>query len=106
MSKLIYMNNIYGHVEQIAGVKLSCTQARQGQFNPPVIGPTDITYSDKDAVQKDFVQQRGLDIVDDKPTGDIRKLQQNGVLDPPISGPARVNNADASEAGSAFYDES
>lgn len=105
IAKVIYMRNIYGHVEQIDGVKLSCTQARQGQFTAPQVGPTDTAFSDKDAVQRNFTQQRGADKVDDKPTGDKRALQQNGVLEPPIGGPARVSNPDADPAGSGFYDE-
>ena len=105
VAKVIYMRNIYGHVEQIDGVKLVCTQARQGQFTAPQIGPTDTAFSDPDAVQREFVQKRGMDIVDDKPTGDIRKLQENGVLDKPISGPAKVNNVENDPAGAGFYDE-
>jgi hypothetical protein len=105
IAKVIFMRNIYGQVEQIDGVKLVCTQARQGQFTAPQVGPTDIAFSDKDAVQREFVQKRGLDKVDDKPTGDVRKLQENGVLDKPISGPARVNNVDGDIAGDGFYDD-
>ena len=105
VAKLIYMRNIYGHVEQIDGVKLVCTQARQGQFVAPQVGPTDTEYSDKDAVQTEFTQKRGFDVVDDKPTGDIRKLQENGVLDKPISGPAKINNVDGDIAGEGFYDD-
>jgi len=105
ISKYIPLKSIYGHVEDIDGIKLECTQARQGQFTAPQVGPTSRAYSDKDAVQTEFVQQRGLDKVDDKATGDIRALQENGVLDPPISGAARVNNTSNDPAGDGFYDE-
>lgn len=102
VSKLINMGNIYGQVENSSGYKLVCTQARTGQFNPPHIGPTDIQYSDKDAVQKDFTQQRGAKVVNDKATGDVRALQENGVLEP-IAGPQSVNSKDADPAGESFY---
>lgn len=105
ISKLINMGNIYGHVENSSGYKLVCTQARTGQFNPPHVGPTDTQFSDKDALQTDFIQQRGSAVVDDKPTGDVRALQQNGVLEP-IVGPAQVNNKNGDPAGESFYDES
>ena len=42
------------------------------------------------------------------PTGDIRELQQNGVLTKPISGPAEVSPAGDPDRmlGLSFYDES
>lgn len=93
------MRQIYGHAEQIDGYKLICTQARQGQFFTKKVGPADGLH---DEVQKEFVQQRGLPIVDDKPTGDVRALQQTGQLDRPVDGPARVIET---TEGSTFYDE-
>lgn len=93
------MRQIYGHAEQIDGYKLLCTQARQGQFISKRFAPADDGF---DAVQKEFVQQRGLPIVDDKSTGDVRALQQTGQLDRPIDGPARIIET---HEGSEFYDE-
>lgn len=106
IAKVIQLKNIFGQVEQIDGVKLECVQARIGQFNPTVIGPTEITFTDPDAIQRDFKQTRGADVVDDVNTGDKRALQDNGVLDKPISGPAKVNSQNTPETGSTFYDES
>jgi hypothetical protein len=102
ISRMDKMRQIYGHAEQIDGYKLMCTQARQGQFNAKRVGPTEDVYNDPDAVQKEFVQQRGLPLVDDKPTGDVRALQQNGQLDRPVDGPARV--VETSD-GSKFYED-
>lgn len=93
------MRQIYGHAEQIDGYKLMCTQARQGQFSAQRLGPADGPY---DAIQKEFVQQRGLPVVDDKPTGDVRALQETGQLDRPIDGPAKIIET---REGSTFYDE-
>ena len=107
INKVIQMRNIYGLAEQIDGVKVVCTQAREGQFYAKIVGPTETTFSDKDAIQRNFSQTRGADVVDEKQTGDKRALQENGVLDKPISGPAKVNHADDNdpESGSSFYDE-
>jgi hypothetical protein len=92
------MRNIYGEVEHHDGIKVECTQARQSQFNTKINGPTDIKYTDKDAVQNSFKQQRGYAKIDDKLTGDKRELQQNGTLTEPINGPAAVVDG-------SFYDD-
>jgi hypothetical protein len=96
------MRQIYGHAEQIDGYKLICTQAREGQFKAPRVAPFEGPYTDESAVQEEFVQQRGLPIVDDKETGDKRALQETGQLDRPVDGPARVVRTNE---GSSFYDE-
>lgn len=99
------LNPIYGMVEQLDGIKLECVQARIGQFNPKKLGPTDRAFSDTDAVQTEFTQQRGQEMVDDKPTADKRDLQQNDVLDKPITGAKSINNKNGTKSGSSFYDE-
>ena len=80
-------------------------QARKGQFNAQVIGPTDESYSDPDAIQKDFSQQRGFKRdAFGKETGDIRNLQSNGVLTEPITGPSSISEkGDPQGVGSSFY---
>lgn len=95
------LRNIYGHAETLDGFKLNCIQARKGQIDPPQVGPSDIAYSDEDAVQKDFEQTRGNKLIDGQETGDKRALQENGVLEPPITGPARV--VEDEKTGSDFY---
>lgn len=102
-----FMRNIYGMPEHKDGVKIVGTKARAGLFDAPVIGPTDISKADPDAVQTTFVQQRGS-LLDENgnPTGDKRDLIENGVLEAPLTGPKEVSSkGDETGAGSAFYDE-
>lgn len=102
-----FMRNIYGMPEHKDGVRLIGVKAREGLFNAPVLGPTDISYTDDDAVQKQFYQQRGNSVDQNgDPTGDKRDLVENGVLDKPLTGPKEVSErGDSTAAGSAFYDE-
>jgi len=102
-----YMRTIYGQAENIDGVSLIGTRVRESQFKALTNGPTDIKYTDSDAIQETFVQQRGAatDSNGDQ-TGDVRDLVKNGVLDEPLTGPKQVSPAgDSTGAGSAFYDE-
>ena len=81
-------------------------RVRESQFKAPTIGPTDNKYSDQNATQDTFVQQRGAAENKEGPTADIRDLVKNGVLDPPISGPKEVSDlGDSTGVGTAFYDE-
>ena len=101
-----FMRNIYGMPEHKDGVKIVGTKARQGLFDTKVIGPTDISYTDPDAVQETFVQQRGIDEDPNNPNGDVRDLVKNGVLDEPLSGQKEVSpKGDTTGAGSSFYDD-
>ena len=101
-----FMRNIYGMPEHKDGVRIIGTKSRQAQFEAPIIGPTDISYSDPDAVQNVFVQQRGVDNDPNNPNGDVRDLVKNGVLDGPLTGPKEVSEkGDSTDAGSSFYDE-
>ena len=101
------MRNIYGMPEHKDGVKLVGVKAREGLFSAPIIGPTDISYTDSDSVQTDFHQQRGESI--DKNgtfTGDKRDLVSSGVLEKPLTGPKQVSDlGDPNGVGSSFYDE-
>ena len=100
-------NTIYGQVEHKGFMTITGKQARKGQFSSHVFGPTDESYSDPDAVQTDFFQQRGFASNKEGETGDIRALQENGVLENPITGPAEVSSqGDPENVGSSFYDES
>jgi len=97
-------NTIYGQIEHKGFTTITGKQARKGQFDSHVFGPTDEGYSDPDAVQNTFVQQRGFEMNKEGVTGDVRELQKRGVLDKPISGPAEVSEkGDSQGAGSAFY---
>ena len=85
-------------------MKLVATQARIGQIDKTPIGPTDEGYSDPDAVQKTFVQQRGFAENAEGPTGDSRALIEQGKTElPPKPAPAQVSPDGIS---SSFYDES
>jgi len=98
-------STIYGQIEYSTGYILSCKQARKGLINKIPHGPTDESYSDPDATQKVFVQQRGFKENRLGPTGDERTLIAQGKLDLPISNePAEVSPRGSDDGyGSAFY---
>lgn len=107
VTERVFMRNIFGMPEHKDGVKLVGVKAREGLFVAPVVGPTDIGYTDADAVQKEFTQQRGEAFdKNGEATGDRRDLVDNGVLDKPLTGPKEVSEkGDSTGAGSSFYDE-
>jgi hypothetical protein len=101
-----FMRNIYGMPEHKDGVKLVGARVRESQFKALVIGPTDISRPEADAVQTTFVQQRGAAVNKEGDTADVRDLVRNGVLDEPLTGPREVSSlGDGPGVGSAFYDE-
>ena len=98
---------IFGQIEHKVYITITGKQSRKGQFLSKIFGPTSEAYSDADAVQNTFVQQRGFEKNRLGATGDVRDLQKNGVLDAPLTGPAEVSPAgDPDSVGSSFYDES
>jgi hypothetical protein len=103
------VKNIWGQAEHKQGLKITGTKVRESQFKEKFFGPTDIAFTDPDAVQKTFVQQRGRAETSEGLTGDKRDLQEQNVLEP-LSGPKEVSEqgavSDNSRYGSAFYDES
>jgi len=100
-------DTIFGQIEHKSFITITGKQSRKGQFLSKVFGPTSERYSDSDAVQDTFVQQRGFEKNNLGKTGDVRALQQNEVLDAPITGPAEVSpSGDPDSVGSSFYDES
>lgn len=107
ITERVFMRNIYGMPEHKDGVKLVGVKAREGLFTAPLVGPTDIRYTDADAVQTEFHQQRGEHVdANGNATGDKRDLVENGVLDKPLTGPKEVSDlGDPNKVGSAFYDE-
>lgn len=98
-----FIDNIFGQTEYYTGIKLTGKQARKGQINVPVIGPTSEEYSDDDAVQTEFEQQRGLAEDSDGNKVDTRALQDK--IGEPITGPAGVKDPDETDevVDSAFY---
>jgi hypothetical protein len=107
ITEVMIMKTIFGQVENKDGVKIVGTKVREGQFKALVKGPTDRIYSDPDAIQTTFEQQRGFEENSQGPTADSRALVEAGALDVPISKPRKVNEAggalDNSTHGSSFY---
>lgn len=100
-------DTIFGQIEYKSYITITGKQSRKGQFLSKIFGPTSERYSDSDAIQDTFVQQRGYSSNSQGATGDVRALQNNGVLTTPISQPAEVSpSGDTTGAGSSFYDES
>jgi len=95
---------VYGQIEHSMGVHVICKQARQGSIDIDPLGPTSEQWTDPGAIQDTFVQQRGFSDNRLGETADVRNLQQNGVLEAPITGPAEVSPS-AGGISSSFYDE-
>ena len=87
---------MFGQVEHITGYRIVGKQARQGLINKPRLGPTGEQYLGDDAVQQEFVQQRGSSTM-----GDRRELVNDGVTESPLGGPQRVKKSGDSNSG--FY---
>ncbi len=102
-----FLRNIYGLPEHKDGIKIVGTKARDTQFKALVIGPTDISRPEADAVQTTFHQQRGRVVNAEGVTGDKRELQKEEILGEPISGPKEVSpRGDTTDSGSSsFYGE-
>ena len=106
VTSAVIETNAFGQIEHSIGTKVTGKQARLGQIDKPAIGPTSEAYSDADAIQETFVQQRGLEENKLGKTGDKRQLQEDGKLDKPLSEPAEVSpRGDDSNINSSFYDE-
>jgi len=96
---------LMGQIEYKGFTTISGKQARKGQFITKIFGPTSEKYSDPNAIQDTFTQQRGYPTNQEGETGDIRALRKTGVLDDPITGPKSVSDkGDTTGAGSSFYD--
>ena len=99
-------STIYGQIEHSVGLTATWKQARKGAIDRRPYGPTAQEYTDNDAIQKEFVQQRGQPKNRLGDTNDIRELQQNGKLDSPLTSPKEISPAgDSVTGGSSFYDE-
>jgi hypothetical protein len=97
-------NVIFGQIEHGQYITVTGKQSRKSNFITKIFGPTSEEYTDDDAVQETFVQQRGFEDNRLGKTADRRELQENGVLDKPISKPKEVSKkGDSSNAGSSFY---
>lgn len=100
-----YDQIIFGQIEYATGWRLTCTQARIGQIDKMPVGPTSEEYSDPDAVQETFVQQRGLEQNRLGETGDVRDLIKKGKIEAPEK-PAEVSTKGSpNKIESSFYGE-
>lgn len=99
--------NIYGQIEYDDGIELTARQVRRDNFSVRPPGPLEEKYSDEDAVQDTFVQQRGFSENREGETGDKRDLIDKGVLETPdITKPAEVSSRGTSgNSSNAFYGE-
>ena len=100
ITSFIEDKQVYGQIEHKIGFKITGKQARKGQINIRPEGPLDEKYTDEDAVQQEFVQQRGQTENELGETGDKRALQEQGKLDKPE--PRKVSKDGIS---SSFYGE-
>lgn len=97
--EILTVNNdsqVYGQIEHVTGFVLLGRTARKGQLDVRPIGPTEERYSDPDAVQENFTQQRG-----NKSKGDKRQLVSDGTISPPVTGAKSINKIVSNK--SSFY---
>ena len=100
-----YIKTIYGEAEHKTGIKISGVRARQDVFEAPLLGPTDISYTDPEGTQHAFYQQRGFARdANGEDTNDVRELVRDGVLDAPLTGPKQISpKGETKGDGSSFY---
>ena len=100
-TSIIYDKLIYGQIERIASIKVTAKQTRLQHINVRPLGPIDEGYTDSDAIQTTFEQQRGTN------ESDIRRLRKDGILEDPITGPKKVapdgTEKSVNGIGSSFY---
>ncbi len=94
---------IFGQVEYKTGIKLACKQARKGQIDVLPIGPTDESLPEEDAVQKEFVQQRGKETNRLGNTGDTRALITQKKIEAPEKVVEVSEKGDEASISSSFY---
>ena len=100
-TSIVYDKLVYGQIERVVSMKVNGKQTRMHQIAKRPQGPTSEEHTDQDAIQTTFEQQRGI------PDHDVRRLQDDGIIDKPISGPRKVapdgTQRSTSGVGSSFY---
>ena len=100
-TSIIYDKLIYGQIERVASMKVTGKQTRIHQVALHPHGPLGEQFSDQDAILTTFEQQRG------KPDHDVRRLQDDSIIDKPISDPRKVSPdgsiRSTNGVGSSFY---
>jgi len=106
ITSAVVESNAFGQIEHAIGVKVTGKQARIGQIDKTPHGPTSEQYTYEGSVQETFVQQRGFEENRLGKTEDKRQLQEDGILDAPISGPKEVSKKSSDDEDaikSSFY---
>ena len=105
ITSAVVESNAFGQIEHSIGVKVVGKQARLGQIDVTPLGPTSESYTDEDAVQKTFVQQRGFSENKLGKTEDKRQLIADGKIEKAnITEPAEVSpDGDEEGISSSFY---
>lgn len=104
ITSALFTSLIFGQVEYKTGIKLACKQARKGQIDFKVHGPTDLGNDTPDAVQKTFTQQRGKPTNNEGETADKRALIEQGKVEPIVDTPVEVSaRGDEAKISSSFY---
>lgn len=79
---LNFPRNIYGLPEHKNSVHIEGVNARESLFKTKLVGPTDIKYTDSDAIKKDFEAPFGRERFDNgEETNDKRALIDNGLIE-------------------------
>lgn len=100
ITSYIAISKIFGQVEHVTGYKITGIQAREELIAKRPIGPLAKEYTDPDAVQDTFEQQRGFETNTGGQTNDTRALREKEILEAPISRPRKVAK---DSTGSSFY---
>ena len=74
-TSIIHDKIAYGQVERLISLKVTGKQTRQVHIKKAPIGPTSEFYSDSNAIQTTFEQQRGQNDYD------VRQLHKDNVID-------------------------
>jgi len=100
----VILKSSFGLPEYRNSIKITGGKARETEFQALIQGPTDEKYTDADAVQKVFVQERGFSENSQGKTGDKRAMIENGILELPPDGPKEVSpRGNDEDTGSSFY---
>jgi hypothetical protein len=102
MTSVVADKNMFGQVEHITGFKVTGKQAREGQVSLRPLGPLGENIDETDAVQKEFVQQRGREKNKLGETGDMRQLQKDNKLESSLD----VSEVKEDGISSSFYGDS
>lgn len=100
-TSIVFDKIAYGQIERVVSMKVMGKQTRIEHINKQPIGPTSEMFTDSDAIQTTFEQQRG------QTPSDKRQLVEDGILEKPIGDPRKVapdgTTKSVNGVGSSFY---